>query len=369
MKQQYLDKMRTYLEEREFGRSEIEDIIQDYSQMMDDGVTDGKTIEEVIEKLGSPKDAVKALTQEKIIRHDGVINQKQSSHKIVALMPFISTILFFAIGFGFERWHPTWMVFFLIPITGILSSGFRRRRHRHLLTSLSPFLATTAFLLIGFLSGYWHPAWLVFLLIPMLGIIESNFKSCLHKITSLSPFLSVIAFVFLGMAGLWNPGWLVFLSIPMLGLLHSKSLTKIILSELSFLIAIGLYLYIGYQYQMWGLAASAFLIPVIYGILSGEVKISLWKGGWLEKLTLILALIVYIGVGYLTQTTWPWLWVVFLAVPVVAIFKNSPKSTWMVATSPFVALTIFIVVGFLFQAFHIVWLAFFWIPIAGILKK
>ncbi len=365
MKRIFLEQLEELLYERDFTNKEIKDILSDYSQMIDDAIESGKTESEAIAKLGQPKYIVQALVEEKKAT---IGPKKKSKNKVVALMPFIAIILFFGIGFGLQIWHPTWLVFFLIPMSAIVSDAITNKKNKYWFTSLTPFLAVTGFLVLGFYYRAWHPGWLIFFLIPVSGILEHRHRNLLHMLTALSPFLAITAFFILGEFGLWNPGWLVFLLIPMLGLLNKPNKSHVWVGELAFLIAIGLYLYIGYTYQAFMIASAAFLIPVIYLVLVGDIKISLFKGGWVEKITFIVALIVYIGIGLWTQTTWPWLWVVFLSVPVVAILKGDSKQK-LVAISPFIALTIFIVVGFFFQAFHISWLAFLLIPMISIIKQ
>lgn len=78
-----------------------------------------------------------------------------------------------------------------------------------------PVLVTIAFLLLGFLGGWWHPAWILFLTVPLyysLVDILVNKKSFKHF---LYPVLAVIVFLVLGFCGWWHPGWLVFLTIPL----------------------------------------------------------------------------------------------------------------------------------------------------------
>lgn len=71
-----------------------------------------------------------------------------------------------------------------------------------------------AYLLMGIEGGWWHPGWIIFLLIPIgHGIIEAIIK----RQPRLIPYPIIAAGVFLLLGTVWNcwnPGWIVFLTIP-----------------------------------------------------------------------------------------------------------------------------------------------------------
>lgn len=366
MKRTYLNDIRELLQEKNFERKDIEDILADYSQLYDDMIANGLSNEETMAKLGTPRAIVEELSSE---RRTTFVKQPMKGRKLIALSPFIATILFFVLGFAADLWHLSWMAFLLIPMTAIVVEGLNKRWKKHFLTPLMPFAAVLIYMGLGFGLQLWHPGWLVFLSIPVVAILESRQRNVLSTLTALSPFMAILAFFILGEFGLWQPGWLVFLAIPMIGILNGKNWGKIIVFELSFLIAIGLYLYIGYVMGEWTLAALSFLIPVIYGVLSGDIQIRFFQGDWFSKITVILTIAVYVAMGILFPTTWAWLWVIFFLVPVQAIVRKGGKENILVAVMPFVATTIFYLVGFFVPgAFAYSWLAFLLIPMAAILK-
>lgn len=90
----------------------------------------------------------------------------------------VATIIFFVLGFAFGLWHPAWIVFLLIP----LFSSFRRKKRKKdgekrkypWLSFPYPILATAIFLLIGFIWGGWVYAWLIFLTIPIWAYFSSK---------------------------------------------------------------------------------------------------------------------------------------------------------------------------------------------------
>jgi len=361
MKTSYLKEIRVLLQGYKISESEINDIINDYSTMYDDGLARGLSDEEVINHLGKAEKVVAELGENypRKERHAG-------TNKIIALMPFLCTIAFFLLGMA-GYWHPGWMVFLLIPVTAIFLSMYRTH-DKHLLTALSPFIATVIFLCVGLFAHIWHPTWMIFLAIPVIAILNSSSeRKPISTITALSPFAAVIGFFFLGQAGYWNPGWLIFLAIPMIGILNSPKKTQAFFFEVTFLAAIGIYLFLGYQYHRWDLGLIGFLIPVAYGFLIQEIKINFFGNSWPTRIAAILAIAIYLTCGFLFQS-WAYLWLLFLAIPVVAILTSSKRKDWIVAISPFVAVTIFFVLGYFFHLWAYSWIAFMIIPIAGILK-
>ncbi len=78
-----------------------------------------------------------------------------------------------------------------------------------IVNATSVLLIVAAYLLLGFLMDAWHPAWLLFLLIPTLT------ANNLSDLTGTFPILVVGGYLCLGIfLDAWHPGWLIFLSIP-----------------------------------------------------------------------------------------------------------------------------------------------------------
>ena len=84
-------------------------------------------------------------------------------NKIIAATPLVCLFAFLLIGFLWDKWHPGWMVFLLIPVMPYLV-GKRKIR-------LSiPLIAVIIYLILGFGWNLWHPGWLIFLLVPVFEI-------------------------------------------------------------------------------------------------------------------------------------------------------------------------------------------------------
>lgn len=364
MKANYLRKLREELEEFQARESEIDDIINDYSQLYDDAKSTGKTDDEIIEMLGDPKQiAYDLLDTLKLKKEKGV------KQKIIALTPFLSVIIFMVLGVSFDLWHPGWLVFLMIPITAILFTT----RLKDGIIALSPFVSVVIYMILGFGFQLWHPGWLIFFLIPVTAILLSTRAREIP--VAISPFVAVTLFIILGTYyDLWNPGWLVFLGIPMIGILYGTNLWKIIIFELSFGIAIAFYLYMGYVYGSWTYGALGFMLPVVVGIAFGEITITGWdgfKGNFGKKAlimfsTIVTAIAAFLTFGFVFDG-WAWAWQVFLAIPVMGILISGKFK--FTAISPFVAVVLFFSIGFFFNAFQLSWLAFLIIPMAGIIEN
>ena len=80
----------------------------------------------------------------------------------------VALIGYLAIGFTIKLWHPTWLIFLAIPAYYITAVAFLQKTEKKMLLTLPVYLyAVIIFLIIGFILNLWHPAWLVFLCIPL----------------------------------------------------------------------------------------------------------------------------------------------------------------------------------------------------------
>ncbi len=377
MKEKYLEELKALLGNYNISQDEKDDILADYGEMIDDALGKGMDEEKIIKMIGSPEQVIEDLAEDfkegeeyiYIQRHGGKSN-KAKDNRLTALMPFISLIVFFALGFGFNLWHPGWLVFLSIPITAIIINAFDRHSMNGYI-ALSPFVALIAFLILGFTWNLWHPGWLVFLIVPVIAI-ASNLKTMkfISFLTAISPFVAVIIFIMMGhVYGLWNPMWLVFLIIPMIGILHEEKVWKVLSLEAAFIISIGAYLYAGYAHGEWALGALAFLLPLGVSILlSDEPFVAVNKGNRSVWILALICILVYIGLGLLFSSTWAYMWMIFLLIPVYAILKHGPdRKDKLIACMPFISTVIFFSLGFFLGWWAFSWLAFLLIPMTAII--
>ena len=89
--------------------------------------------------------------------------------KIVAITPILCTIIYLLLGFLKGVWHPTWLIFLLIPVVPLVLKIFSGRRSA--LIGFLELLVIIAYLILGFIYDCWHPGWIIFLLMPIIGIL------------------------------------------------------------------------------------------------------------------------------------------------------------------------------------------------------
>ena len=87
--------------------------------------------------------------------------------KTIAITPFICLFAYLLIGFVWNIWHPTWLIFFLVPIMPYLVG-------RRTIRITVPLVIVIIYLVLGFTINWWHPGWLLFLLIPVFEILFSG---------------------------------------------------------------------------------------------------------------------------------------------------------------------------------------------------
>lgn len=76
----------------------------------------------------------------------------------------IVVIAFLLLGMLMNLWHPAWLLFLTIPLYHSFVDAVAKRKPHH---SAYPVLAVLAFLCLGFFGGFWDWCWIVFLTIPL----------------------------------------------------------------------------------------------------------------------------------------------------------------------------------------------------------
>lgn len=78
--------------------------------------------------------------------------------------PLLIVILYILAGVFFGAWHPAWLLFLLIPLW---YSFLEAVKHRNPIIFAYPVLAALLFLCVGIFFGAWHPGWVIFLTVPI----------------------------------------------------------------------------------------------------------------------------------------------------------------------------------------------------------
>ena len=100
------------------------------------------------------------------------------------------------------------------PIELLSESDQKKRKIKEKISSIYVLLVVIGYILLGSLLDLWHPAWILFISIPLVdsimeAIIQKNPKAFAF------PILAVIVFLFVGCVyDIWHPTWIVFILIP-----------------------------------------------------------------------------------------------------------------------------------------------------------
>ncbi len=311
-RQEFLDLLKEELYDREVSAKAIDEIIEDHDAMISEAVDNGMIENEFIDMLGKPSTIARTIARTEV-KESGV------KGKLIATTPFISLVIFFILGMQFDLWHPGWLVFMLVPISGVVLGG--RLNLKTQLVGLSPFVTFIFFMLYGHFTDVWHPTWIVFFIIPVLGLMFE--KDPLKK----------------------YGGVALFTIIPLLYY----------------------YLETSYDYQYSWLLFS---VLVAVGFWTGTIQITIAGNKQQEKEMKVLITVlsvIYLALGVLFNWWHPG-WLVFLVVPVYAMFKVEEKIPF-VAYTPFISTLLFVVIGEAFDIYHWAWLVFLLIPIMGIFTE
>lgn len=95
---------------------------------------------------------------------------------VIGLVALLATFTYLFIGFTQGIWSPTWIVFLAIPFISIIVDIFTKKKDPVALVSgIVSSLCAIIYLCMGFFLHLWHPGWLIFFAIPVSGIITKMF--------------------------------------------------------------------------------------------------------------------------------------------------------------------------------------------------
>lgn len=310
-KREYLDLLEDVLKQNSVSSDELYDILEDYQELYDGYLERGMTDAEVQEKLGSPYNVVASLKGS--MRYER--KPTSGGQKFIAISPFLALIAFFILGFGYDLWHPAWLVFLLIPVSAITLS--MKENIWSIMTALSPFIALIFFMLYGYYTGVYHPTWLIFLIILFFSFLTMEEKR---------------KYLYLALL----------------------------------VLASGAYLWIGATTGVYSLSLLVFVPLLVALIYYGHVEVT-FIGDYRSPVGVvaILSIIVYFVGGYFFDL-WGVLWLVFFAVPITAIILGEVGKKKYIAIAPFVSVTIFFLLGYFYDLWEFSWLAFLLVPMVAI---
>lgn len=103
-------------------------------------------------------------------------NKNKIAGSIVGLVSVLAAFAFLFIGFTQHIWHPTWLVFLVIPVVSMIADiATKKKDPVGLVSSIVSTLCAVGYLYMGFFLGLWHPGWLIFFAVPISSIITKMF--------------------------------------------------------------------------------------------------------------------------------------------------------------------------------------------------
>lgn len=247
------------------------------------------------------------------------------------LMDFPFTILiviaYLVCGFVFKLWHPTWLLFLLIPLfEPFVKLACDIKNPSRWMRFPYPVLACGVYLLIGFVWNAWHPYWIILLSIPVYYLIASAFaRSEGFMAYAIFPVCVTMAYAVLGFTlKLWHPAWLLFLTIPLYSslvyIIRNRHGSNAYLAFPYPVLCVLVFLSLGIIWNIWGLSWLVFLsIPFYYTIGGALAKHRKIRG--IYSLICVTAYLI-MGFGF---RLWHPGWIVFLTIPVVEYIANGIK--------------------------------------------
>jgi len=90
----------------------------------------------------------------------------------VSLTALLATAAYLLLGFTIGGWHIYWILFLAIPLVSIIVDVVTNRKDiSGKVTGIVALLCVITFILVGFIAHTWHPTWIIFFAIPISGVI------------------------------------------------------------------------------------------------------------------------------------------------------------------------------------------------------
>ncbi len=142
-------------------------------ELINDSDTQTEASEQAI-KSGTPRNEIKDDECDRNDYCEPLSPQQKIIMSIVGgCTVLIASIAFLTIGLCLNIWHPTWLVYLLIPIVPSIADAIIKKNASHFAL---PVLIAAIYMLVGFLTGLWHPTWVIFLAIPLYYVVADGVK-------------------------------------------------------------------------------------------------------------------------------------------------------------------------------------------------
>lgn len=140
----------------------------------------------VVEVTEAEKKAPSEKAPKKIRgRAKRLLEKKERTHfkpkvkRAMNLVPvfLIVPIAYVLLNMKLQLWHPTWLLFFILPVYYFTAFAFNASNKRGFFLKLPvPFLLIGIYLCFGFVKDLWHPMWIIFLILPVYYWVAYHIK-------------------------------------------------------------------------------------------------------------------------------------------------------------------------------------------------
>lgn len=96
---------------------------------------------------------------------------------VTPTLALVVTLVYILLGFLLDAslpdpwvWEIGWVFYLLVPSVSAVFGFIRTKNYEHLCGALIP-IVVMAYVFLGMLGGYWHPGWVVFLVIPVFSVL------------------------------------------------------------------------------------------------------------------------------------------------------------------------------------------------------
>lgn len=172
--------------------AEKQRVLEYYDEIFSDKAEQGMKEEEIVAEFGNPYEAAAKILADYYgdsAKTEVEPSKAEEPHKdeeakvapkkkgfaaaYPALVAILCTIGFFVWGGVWGKWHPAWILFLAVPILITLVDAIYKRDAR---VFCYPVVCVVVFLALGFCCQLWHPAWVVFITVPLYYILVDAFS-------------------------------------------------------------------------------------------------------------------------------------------------------------------------------------------------
>jgi len=143
--------------------------------------------------------------------------------KIVAASLIVVSAAYLWLGFTKDMWNSTWYLYIIsVFIWWFLDLIFNYTRGPMFYRGLLPFIAVI-YSAVSYVTGNWIDSLIIISFMPLLVLVyNSKFYALKYSVVPISASILVIIYLFLGFSfSMWHPYWIIFLLVPVIALLQN----------------------------------------------------------------------------------------------------------------------------------------------------